>query len=406
MKRLHYGWVMVIGAIPLLAVQALTFYSFGIFIRPITQQFNWERGALSIAISLTMLVSGPLSIIAGRLSDKYGPRLLLTASGFLTGIGFLLMSRISELWHVYLIFGSIIAIGNSASVVPLTTAIPRWFEKKRGMALGLTWTGIGLGGVTGPLLSQWLIDTFDWRWAYVTLGIADLVIFIPLAQLMRRDPAQIGLKPYGAEDDSGNLNPLSSAEGVTFQQALKSAHFWLTGMVLFCLVFIGQIIINHLPPHAMDIGIPATVAASFISLYATTSLVGRNLCGFITDRIGARWMMLIGFVLISTSLVWLLFASEIWMFYLFASLYGISFGLIVPLQTLMPGELFGLKSLGIITATMMFMGSIGGAIGSPLAGAIFDATGDYQNAFFICAGFAALAIILGIILLRIKIKKV
>jgi MFS family permease len=115
--------------------------------------------------------------------------------------------------------------------------------------------------------------------------------------------------------------------------------------------------------------------------------------------------MLIGFVLITISVVWLLFASEIWMFYLFASLYGISFGLIVPLQTLMPDELFGLKSLGIITATLMFMGSIGGAISSPLAGVIFDITGDYQIAFFICTGFAVMAIIIGVFLLRIKLKK-
>jgi MFS family permease len=405
MKRLHYGWVMVLGAIGILIVQALTFYSFGIFIRPITEQYHWERGAFSVAMSLLLVVSGPLSMIAGRLSDRYGPRRLLTFSGLLAGVGFLLMSRISHLWQVYVVFGGVIAAGNSASVVPLTSTIPRWFARRRGLALGLTWTGIGLGGVTGALLTQWLIDAFDWRWAYVALGIANFVIFVPLAQLMKSDPSEMGLKPYGAKDGTAEPEPATVAPSATFGGAVKSARFWMAGLSFFSLVFIGQVLGAHLAPHAIDIGIPGTVAASFVSLYAATSLIGRNTCGLITDRAGTRWALLIGFVFITASTVWLLFAKSAWAFYVFSCLYGVGYGTVVPLQTLMPGELFGLRSLGAISAAVMFIGAIGGAIGAPLAGAIFDATGRYQYAFCMCVGVAALAFVLSTFLLRQRLKK-
>jgi len=403
MKHLHYGWIMVGGAAFILAVQAMSFYSFGIFLRPITLQFNWDRGALSIAMSVMMLISGILSIFTGRLSDKYGPRILLTFAGILAGSGFLLMSQVSELWQVYLLYGGLIAVGNSAIVVPITTTVVRWFSQKRGLALGLTWTGIGTGGVTAPILSQWLINTWDWRWAFAVLGGLNALVIIPIAQYMRRDPEQVGLKPYGAEGFA-EVAEAPVTGGMTFRQAMRTRQFWLVGIMLFCLVFIGQIMVNHLAPHSQDIGISATIAASFISIYAATSLIGRNLCGFIADRIGSRTAMLIGFAMVTIGMVWLAFSTQVWMLYLFSLWYGISFGIIVPLQSLLTGELFGLKSLGIITATLMLAGSIGGAISAPLAGAIFDSTGKYDIAFYLCIGMAALGTILAGVLMRSKIK--
>jgi MFS family permease len=187
---------------------------------------------------------------------------------------------------------------------------------------------------------------------------------------------------------------------MTFRQATRSPQFWLVGFMLFCLVFIGQIMVNHLSPHSQDIGISPTVAASFVSMYAATSLIGRNLCGVFSDRFGSRKTMLIGFVMVTMGMVWLVFATQVWMLYLFSLWYGISFGIVVPLQSLMPGELFGLKSLGIITAALMLMGNIGGAVSSPLAGAIFDATGKYDIAFYSCTGAALLGMILAWFLLR------
>ncbi len=403
LKHLDYGWVIVILAIFILAAHALAFYTFGIFLRPLTMEFNWDRGALSGAWSMAMLVSGGLAILAGRLSDKYGPRSLLTINGLLTGIGFLLMSQVSSLWQVYIIWGLIIGVGGSCCFVPITSTIPRWFAKRRGIAMGITVTGFGLGGMISPTLAQWLISAYGWQQAYIILGLITFIIIIPLAQFMKHSPQRIGLKPYGesgAIEDKQSL--ASAAEGLSFKQAIKTGRFWLFGLILFCSFFAIMVVIVHIAPYAVDIGISAIVAASILSIIPATSVIGRFSTGFICDRVGARRALTACLVMLTLALIWLLFAKEIWMLYAFAVVFGVAYGGIVPLEMLIPAELFGLSSLGMIVGGVMFCCTIGGALGAPLAGSIFDVTGSYHLAFLICVIIGALAIILSLILLKAK----
>lgn len=405
MKHLYYGWVMVILAIFIVSVQGIAFYSFGIFLRPLTLEFNWERGALSAAFSMTLLVGGGLAILAGRLADRYGSRPLLTANGLLYGIGFLLMSQVSSLGQVYLIWGIIMGIGFSCAFIPLVSAIPRWFTKKRGTAMGLTVAGYGLGGIIAPPLTQWLISSYDWRQAYVVLGLINLIIVIPLAQFMKHSPQRIGLKPYG-EDEAitiGNKHSLDSAEeGLSFAQAIKTSRFWFFGLILFGYMFSLGLLIVHIASHAVDIGISAMVAASIVSVIGGTSIIGRFFTGFISDKVGARRALAACITMLTLALIWLLFAKESWMLYLFAAIYGIAYGGIVSLYTLVSAELFGLKFLGIVSAATALLGTVGGAIGAPIAGSIFDATGSYDLALLICVIIGTLAIILSLILLKAK----
>jgi len=400
LKRLHYGWVMVFSAVGILATHALTFYSFGVFLRPVTEEFGWERGALSAAVSVGMVVSAPLSILAGRLSDRYGPRLLVTASGILTGVAFLLMSQISALWHVYLIYGLAVAVGGGGCVVPVTTTIPRWFERRRGVALGLTFTGIGVGGVITPLLSQWLITDNGWRTAYVVMGLINLVVATALAQTLRRSPQDMGLRPYGQTDDQPTAEGPVAMPGLSLGQAVRTARFWTFGVVMFCFVFVLQVMMAHIAPHAVDVGVPATPAASIVSVFAATSLLGRNLAGLVSDRMGPTLSLVFHLTAMALALLWLLFAGDAPAFYAFAIAFGVAYGGVVPLQTLLTGELFGLRFLGTIMASLMVFANLGGAAGPPIAGTIFDVTGSYQTAFVICLTVMVLAMILGGFLLR------
>lgn len=391
---------MVFSAVGILATHALTFYSFGIFLRPITEQFHWNRGALSAAISIGMLISGPFSILAGRLSDRYGPRLLVTASGIITGVALIFMSQISALWHVYLIYGVAVAIGGGGCVVPLTTTIPRWFKQRRGVALGLTWTGIGLGGIIAPMLSQWLISDYDWPTAYIVLGLITVVVVTLLAQTLKRSPQQMGLQPYGEMSVRQDEEEPAATESLSIKQVIRMGRFWIFGLVMFCFFFIIQVMMAHIAPHAVDVGISSALAASIVSVWATTSLIGRNLAGLISDRIGPTPTIILHLVILVLALAWLPFAREVWTFYVFAVVYGIAYGGVVPLQTLLTGELFGLRFLGTVMASLMVIGSVGGALGAPLAGTIFDMVGSYQPAFIICLIMAILAIILSVLLLR------
>jgi len=403
LKKLHYGWVQVLVSVVILAVHVLTFYSFGIFLRPITMEFGWDRGALTTALAIYMLGAAIFSIITGRLSDKYGPRLLVTAGGIIGGIGLLLLSQISSLWQVYLIWSLILSAANGCCNIPVLSSIPRWFTRQGGLAVGLTATGFGLGGIVAPLLVQWLISTHDWRLAYVVLGIIHIIIITPLAGFLKHSPQRIGLKPYG-EDKAREVKPTSAAvaKGYTLSQAAKTRRFWIFGALMFGFMFPIQIVLTQIAAHIADIGISATIAASIVSVIALTSLIGRNVTGFLCDKIGGRLTLTASMVTMTLATIWLFFSGEAWMFYLFAVLFGMTYGGVMPLQTLVSRELFGLRFLGAIMAVFHLLGIIGGSIGAPLAGYIFDTTGQYSFAFVLCIIVAAFTIVLSLILLRLK----
>jgi len=401
LKRFHYGWSMVIMAACIMATHALVFYAFGVFLKPLTVEFNWERGALSGAFSIALLLIGPFSILSGRLSDKYGPRILVTISGLSLGVGFLLMSQINSLWQVYLIWGLFMGVGMSCSFVPIISTIPRWFTKKRGIAIGIAVAGFGLGGIIVPPLAQWLISAFGWRQAYFILGLITFIVVIPLAQFMKHSPQRVGLKPYGEDEPTKDEHSLVTG-GLSITQAIKTSRFWVWGLILFCFFFCIQVTIVHIVPHAIDIGVSPIIAASITSIIAGCSVIGKLSTGFLSDKVGGRLLLIACISLATVALLWLLFAKELWMLYIFAVIFGIGYGGIVLLQTVISAELFGLGSLGMILATLMFCGTIGGALGAPLAGSIFDITESYSLAFLICVIMCALAIILSLILLKAK----
>jgi len=405
LKRLHYGWVVALVGACILVANALLVYTFGVFLTPLTLEFGWERGALSGAFSLTVLIVGGLGILAGGLSDKYGARIVVTLGGLFLGTGFSLMSQINSLWQVYLILGLFVGVGGSFSFVPVLATIPRWFAKRVGTAMGITMAGFGLGGVISPVLAQWLISSYGWRQSFIILGLITFIIVIPLAQLIKYSPQRIGLKPYGEGGTAEDRQPLASAtEELSFIQAIKTSRFWIFGLILFCFFYCEESIIVHIVPHAGDIEITAIIAASILSFIAGISIIGRLGIGFISDRIGSRLALTACLSLITVALIWLLFVGEIWMFYVFAVVFGLAYGGFVSLLTVVAAELFGLKSLGTMLGGLFFVGLIGGAIGAPLSGSIFDITGSYRIAFLICVVICTVAVILSLVLLRYKGK--
>jgi len=374
----------------------------------LTTEFNWDRGALSNSYSLSVLVAGPVAILAGRFGDKYGPRPLVTIGGLLSGIGFLLSSQISSLWHLYLIWGIGIGIGSTLLLLPVMAMVPRWFTKSRGIATGLVMSGMGIGGVISPLLAQWLISAYGWQSTFIILGVITLVVIIPLAQFMRHSPQRAGLKPYGGDEINEIIedkqSQSSAMEGLSLSQAIRTSRFWLWGLIqaglFFCIGTVGV----HIVPHATDIGIPDVIAASILSISAGVGIFGRLVIGFISDKIGSLLALSICLSLGTLGIIWLLFANESWMFYLYAVVQGLSFASIVTLLPVLTAELFGVKSLGVIMGTLIFVGIIGEAIGPTLTGSIFDITGSYRLAFLICVGVIAATVILSLVLLRYKGK--
>jgi len=387
-----YGYVIVLAAFLIMTVMWGVFYSFGIFFEPVLVEFGWTRAATSGAFSLCFLLAGFFAIVAGRLNDRFGPRIVMTASSLFLGAGYFLMSQIGAIWQLYLFYGVIIAIGSGGSFVPLASTISRWFVRRRGLVTGIIASGIGFGTMIMPPVANWLISSYGWRTSYVILaGIASVLILLA-AQFLKRDPSQLGLLPYGAAEIEAGLTVESRV--FSFWEAIHTRQYWLFCAALFCCWFGICVILAHIVIHATGLEIPAASAANILAIIGGGGIVGRITMGGVADRIGNKLALIINFTLMSVAFLWLLAAKELWMFYLFAIIFGFSYGAVSTLESPMIAELFGLSSHGIIFGAVFFSDSVGAAIGTVLGGRIFDITGSYQSAFLACAALSVVTIIL------------
>jgi len=375
-------------------------YSFGVFLKPLSAEFGWTRAMTSGAYSLFLVVLSFLYLVTGRLTDRFGPRIVLTTCGILLGLGYLLMSQVSTLWHLYLIYGVMIASGMSGGFVPLTSTVARWFVRRRGVMTGIVVSGVGLGAIIMPPVASWLISNHGWRTSYLVVGAVALVVSVTLAQLLRRDPGQIGQLPYGQHGggETRTENSVSEVSGFLLREVIGTRQFWMLCTMHFCLGFNIHSILVHIVPHATDVGIPAVIASNILAFIGGLTIAGRIVTGGISDRVGGKRSLIIGFAMISVALIWLQFARELWMLYLFAVIFGFGYGGLVALQPLLVAEFFGLRAHGVILGTIVFSVIIGGAIGSLLAGRIFDLAGEYSLAFLVCAVLGIAGLILALLL--------
>jgi len=386
--KLFYGYVIVLLATLVMAVTWGAFYSFGIFFKPVLAEFGWSRAAISMGYSLGFMISGLFAIFSGRLSDRFGPRVIMATCGLLVATGYILTSRIDAIWQLYLFYG-IVGIGSSGAYVPSISAITRWFVKRRGLMTGIAMAGIGLGTMIMSPLSNWLIASYGWRTSYVIVGIITFVTITVAAQFLKRDPAQMGMRPYG-EAEPENLN--SSNSGFSFKKAITTKQFWMLCAMFTFVEYSVHNINVHIVPHTTDLAISAASAANILAIIGAMSVISRVVMGTVGDRVGNKPAAITCFVIMLASLIWLLYAREMWMFYLFAATFGFAYGGYQPLISLLVADSFGLSSLGVILGALTCPIMVGAAVGPVLAGKIFDATDSYRAAFLVCIALSIIAI--------------
>lgn len=323
--RVFYGWFIVIAGFCIQMVSWGILTAFGVFFNPLLGEFGWARATLSGAHSVAILVLGFTGIIVGRLGDRFGPRMVMVGCGVLFGLGYLLMSQINAVWQLYLFYGVVVGIGVSGSDVLLLSTVARWFVKKRGMTSGIVKVGTGVGMLIMPVAANWLISANGWRNSYIILGSVALVLIVLMALFLRRDPSQKGLVPYGEEKAStGSLNSVD--KGHSLREAIATRPFWMLCIVFLLIFFCAQAILVHIAPHALELGISATGAASVLATIGGTSIAGRFIMGSAGDRVGIKLTTVICLAILAVALFWLQLAGELWMLYLFALMYGFAHG--------------------------------------------------------------------------------
>ncbi len=400
---IYYGYVIAALAAVLQIIMWIPVSTYGVFFIPIQNEFGWSRAIISGARSLSMLTWGTASIVWGYLNDRYGPRVIIAVCGCIAGLGFFLMSQVNSIWQLYIFFGIIVGIGISATDVVLLSVVARWFKEKLGMMTGIVKTGTGIGMFIMPPVAIGLIAYYGWRDTYTILGITGTILIVSISQFLRKGPSKIRHRNnVGERFLSSDFQIIQS--GLSLYDATRTTRLWMASIMYLAIQFCVNTVLVHLAPHAIDIGISPAKAAVLLSSVGGTSILGRLVVGFSSDRIGCRKSMIICCTMFVISFAVLPVAKEFWMLVLFTIIYGFALGGYATLVSPVVAELFGMRSHGAILGIVVFVGTIGGAIGPVLTGYFFDVTGNYQSLFIMCIATGVIGLVLSTTLRSVIIK--
>ena len=382
-SRLFPGYVVLASAFLVSAALYGAAFSFGVFIEPMRTELGWGSAWLSGAFSLALLVSGSLGILAGRLSDRFGPRSIVLACNVSLGLGYVLMSRIDSLWQLYLSFGLLIGMGMSAGIAPLQSTVVRWFVRRRGLMVSIFLMGASTSEMIVPPLANRLIQSHGWRTAFLLLGTVSFLIVFVSSLFLKSDPTQMGKHPDGPDRLNTDVSLLP--EGLTFREAFRTGEFWLLCVFFFCFFLTSMIALVHLVPHAINVGISPHKSALLLAVVHLMATGARIPEGFVADRIGVWKTALIVTFLLVASFLWLSFTGDsIGPLVGFAVVFGLTIASMDLLLSLFASELFGLVAVGAIIGFLNFILELGGATGPVISGYLFDSTGSYHPAFLLC----------------------
>jgi len=381
--KIFYGWWVVLAAgVGLsLNIGSIIVSTFGVFFKPVSQEFGWSRAEVSLAFSLLALVWSGAGLVIGRLVDRFGARVVILPSVVLFGLGVLSLSSLSaSLWHFYAIYLVLGVVGSGTAPIGYSKVISHWFDKRRGVALALTMAAGSIGTFLMAPVAQALVTAVGWRQAYVALGLLTIVGPLPVVGLLLKESPQLmGLAPDGvARADAWSTSDDAQGRGLSRCEVWHSRSFWLMvgAFFLASMSFHGCFI--HLVPLLTDRGLAPQSAALAMSLAATGSFVGRLGCGYLLDRIFAPYVAagFFGAAALGIGLLWSGVGGSL--AFVATMLLGLLVGAELDLMAYMVSRYFGLRTFGEIYSYAVAAFALGGSIGPLLMGVGFDATGSYR----------------------------
>ena len=392
--RVFYGWTVVAAAFLVLFMAYGTQYAFGVFFAALVEEFGWSRAGVSGVFSLYAFVYASFALVAGRLTDRWGPRAVIAIGGALLGLALIAMSGVRALWQPYLLYGTAAALGMSTAYVPCNATVAKWFTRRRGIAVGLASAGGSLGTFALPPVAHFLVSRLGWRWAYVAFGAAVFLALNALALLMRRDPEAMGLLPDGGRAPGEPARAGGRAGGLTIGQAVRTRAFWLLYGV-FAATWIPVFIpLVHLVPMARGLGISPLLAATLVSALGASAIVGRLAMGAASDRIGRRAGLALALALQAGAFVGFSQARELPALYGASLVFGFAYGAASTLFTAAVADFFGREQAASLAGLLFALAGSMAACGPFAAGFIYDRSGDYRLAWWLSAGCNVLALIL------------
>ncbi|MDE0032136.1 MAG: MFS transporter [Deltaproteobacteria bacterium] len=381
-----YGWIILLGGFLILVVDGGVRFSFGVLVKPLAGEFGWNRGAITFAYTLNMLVFGFSQMMAGRLLDRYGPRRLFSISALGASAGLFLTSRTDSIPELYLYYGVITAIGVSGITIGVVSStVSRWFRSLRGLIGGIAVTGTAFGHfVVIPALA-YSLERFGWRGSWAALGILVSVVVVPVAlALMKKEPAEIGLSPYEIGGSDVPAWRRAPAPDYSPREAFLSRSFLFVAVSYGLCGFQDFFFVTQFVPFATDTGLTNQHASNIQGLSGLLALVGVLAFPAVTEKAGHGLPLSFMFVLRVVCYGLLVSSSAEPAIFAAALLMGFTLMATAPLAAAMTGDYFGVRNIGLITGAILWVHHTGGALGALLGGMVHDATGSYAGMFLAC----------------------
>lgn len=355
-------------------------YSFGAFFGPMSREFHAGSGATSVIFAITAFLWFTLGVASGWAGDRFGTRWVMTVGAVVMAGGLFLTSLVHDLWVGYITYGVGVGVGTACGYVPMVAAVGSWFERRRGLAIGVAVSGIGVGTLAGAPLATALIDSYGWRRTYVIFAVTCLLVLGVCGALATR--------------------PANSTRraGFSLGAAVRTREFGVIYLSILLQGFGLFTFFVHIVPYAESHGNGRFAAASLLAIVGICSTVGRLAFGPIADRFGRirTFQVAIG-VMAASYLIWLSEPGYAGLA-VFAGIMGAAYGGWVAISPLVVAELFGTEGLGGTTGALYTGAGVGALFGPPLAGLLVDATGSYRPgiAAAMVLEVASLAVILRI----------
>jgi MFS family permease len=361
-------------------------------------EFGWPRTSMSAVAALSLFLYGAVGPFVGRLADRMGPRGVLSVAAVLVGVGTLGTASVVTLWQLYLTAGFLTALGAGGVAMAVAASLAaRWFDTRRGLVLGIAGGGMAAGQLLIVPLAMALTVTWGWRLTFMVLGIGFLVVVLPLSLfLIRNEPRDVGLRPYGATGDGAPLSPAAiAAERTSLREAAGSAPFWLlAGSFWVCGYTTSGLVLTHLIPHATEHGFHATQAAQALGVMGALNVVGTVASGWICDRFGQKVPLAGYYFLRGVSLLFLPYVGTLPGLFAFSAIFGLNYISTVPATTALTAKIYGRYSVGELSGWIFFAHQLGSASGSLIGGYLYDRLGNYTVAFHSAALMAFVATVL------------
>ncbi len=411
-QRVFYGWWIVAAGFGVEAlIGALMFHAYGAYVVLLREEFGWSKTMLSAAFSMARAESGILGPVQGWLTDRFGPRALIRVGMVIFGLGFVAFSQIGSPLTFFLVF-FVMALGSSlGGYLPITVALVSWFRRRRALALGISATGMAVGGLLTQIVAASLTRV-GWRWTAFGSGIVILLLGVPLAQLVRHRPEPYGLHPDGdpAPPDPGAPRGAGSraagaravpAVDFTAREAIRTPAFWLISLGHGAALLVVSAVIVHLIVHVTErLGYSLRQGAAVVALMTVMQMIGQLGGGWAGDRLSKRAIAAVCMGGHALALFLLASASTFWMIAVFAVLHGLAWGIRGPLMAAIRADYFGSASFGMITGVSSMIVMLGMMGGPLVAGMLADRTGSYEAGFRLLATLAALGSIFFILARR------